>query len=65
MSSVVKSVSYPPKVWPLIDKKPDLETAEILSNIDNVESRITPRLCTERAGSMTKLDGMRREGLRF
>ena len=45
-----------------MDEKQDLETDEMWSDIDRVESKITPRLRAEEVGVIMALDGMRRLG---
>ena len=45
-----------------MDEKHDLETEEMWSDIESVESKMTPRLRAEEVGVMMTLDGMRRLG---
>jgi len=45
-----------------VDRKQDLETKEMWSDIEKVESKMTPRLRAEEVGVMMALDGMRRLG---
>jgi len=45
-----------------IDRKQDLETGEIWSDIESVESKIMPRLRADWAGVIVTLEGIRSEG---
>jgi len=43
----------------------DLETEEIWSDMESVESKIMPRLRADLAGVIVTLEGIRREGSQF
>jgi len=45
-----------------IDRKQNLETEEMWSDIESVESKIMPRLRADWAGVIVTLEGNRREG---
>jgi len=45
-----------------IDRKQDLETDKIRSDMESVESKITPRLLADSAGVIVTLEGIRRKG---